>query len=805
MPFTNDYIKQYGIDKGWVNAQGLVNGSTDQERAANALNIYNDASQWGVGADQLEASFGWNPGTVNSYLAGLDTVSQDDPWAWLGWAQQREPETYAWRDLGRVEDSPAAYQWMLEKAGIWNPDYVSEADIERAIAAGVDPASISAASAGPNPYAGLTMRDARGPGHQRLTQLIDQNGNVIATDNPEAYEGYHEDTWRSVGAIVGGALGGMYLGPAVSGAVGGGTLGAVAGGAATGALTGQIATGDTEGTLRGGVIGGIGGYVGQALNGGTVDPYGPNSGWGQDTLTNMGYSPAEIAAMQSANTIGSGIDYWQNAGNVDPYGPGSGWGQDTLTNMGYSPAEIAAMQQYQSGYDEFGPGNMEDFNQWAANDFMTQYQGGYDEFGPGYNPSQDHLTPAAIDSMFNSPGYGSNAAAEGVSGQESGIGALDPDFRPGYVDPGTGSTGATDSTGSTGYKPQEVSITDTKPPVGTGTGTIPGTNIPPGSGIVPNIPTGQNPPASNIKVPDVPEYRMLNQVAPKSDLEKFWDWVKANPALAMQLFGLGASAFKGGSNNPAPGAGPQAGMTATPAAPLNRRYVAPPAGYRPGFDPEWQYFQPGPAPAGTSTTQPVQGKVGIASVYNTPTFTSGSTIGSPSVNKPYTPGPNNNMTMNGQPLTPTFSSVGAGSPPPANVPQQAAPTYTPEQIALANAYKAHLGFADGAGAGVSTEDALARLANEQRRFDLFGNDSTSLFKNNPALYAAYKAGNAGAFTAALGPQQNNASAAYRYTGDATSAAAGQAELAKLDAQKAAEVAATQPGGPMFGGVGSLPK
>ena len=31
-------------------------------------------------------------------------------------------------------------------------------------------------------------------------------------------------------------------------------------------------------------------------------------------------------------------------------------------------------------------------------------------------------------------------------------------------------------------------------------------------------------------------------------------------------------------------------MTATPAQTLNRQYVAPPAGYRPGFDPEHKYF-----------------------------------------------------------------------------------------------------------------------------------------------------------------------------------------------------------------------
>ena len=44
-----------------------------------------------------------------------------------------------------------------------------------------------------------------------------------------------------------------------------------------------------------------------------VDPYGPNSGWGQDTLSNQGLP---------------------NDTGVDPYGPGSNWGKDTLSAQG---------------------------------------------------------------------------------------------------------------------------------------------------------------------------------------------------------------------------------------------------------------------------------------------------------------------------------------------------------------------------------------------------------------------------------------------------------------------------------------
>lgn len=591
--------------------------------------------------------------------------------------------------------------------------------------------------------------------------------------------GMHSDTLvKGILGVIGGSVaGGLGAGPTGTGAAAGGFSSAAMGGNVQDVL---------RSTATGAAAGYLGGQLGDAINGAsTANPYGAGSGWGQDTLTNMGYTPAEIAAMQSG-----GIESLTNGVNPNAFDAGYNTGD---INYGGDPVNTQPGSPVQSGLNG--------------------------------DPVSDYITKGgASDMSAATPGEGGypEATYGGVEqlGQYNGAPPITPNFPE-----------------------QSVPVTSTKiPPTPTTPTLNPSTGI---GALVPNLPTGQNPPAQNIKVPDVPEYKMPDQAAPKNDLEKFWDWAKANPKLAMQLFGLGAAAFKGGSNSSGgtggPGTGPQSGMTSTPAAPLDRHYVAPPAGYRPGFDPEWQYFQSGPAPAGTSTTQPVQGKVGIASVSNTPTFTSGSAIGSsaaprpydapeamngtynpsmgpvgnysdigsPSVNQPYTPGPNNNMDLNGQPLTPapvpTFSGVGAGSPPPANVPQQAAPMYTPEQLALANAYKTHLGFADGAGAGVSTEDALARLANEQRRFDLFGNDSTSLFKNNPALYAAYKSGNAGAFTSALGPQQNNASAAYRYTGDAASAAAGQAEMAKLDAQKAAEVAATQPGGPMFGGVGSLPK
>lgn len=557
-----------------------------------------------------------------------------------------------------------------------------------------------------------------------------------------------------LGVIGGGAASGMGASAAGAGAAAGGFSSAAMGGNVQ-----DVLRSTATGALTGAAAGAIGDYIGGA---GTVDPYGPSSGWGQDTFSNMQLNPTDA--------VGAGPDLnW--GGTTDPSGIGS------LTD-GVDPN--AFDRWYNTGDINYG------------GDPINTTPGGpaAPTGGLNGNPVDDYITRrGASDGSVPS---GNGGFADAGYGDREVLGQYDgtvPGITPGAPTQTVPINGA-----------RIPPTTTTAPPSGL-----------PSLSVVPNIPTGTNPPVSDIKVPDVPEYRMPDQAAPKTDLEKFWDWAKANPKLAMQLFGLGASAFGGGnSNNPGaggPGTGPQAGMTSTPAAPLNRHYVAPPPGYRPGFDPEWQYFQPGPTPAsqqgGTSTTQPVQGRSGIASVSNAPTFTSGSSIGSPIVTQPYTPGPNNNMDMNGQPLTPTFSGVGAGGPPPANVPQQAGPTFTPQQTALADAYRTHLGL-PGTG-GTSSQDMIERLATEARQYDMFGNDSTSVFKNNQAAFNAYKSGDAAAMAAAFGTPLNNASAAYRYTGDAASAAAGQAELDKLNAQKAAAIAATQLGGPMFGGVGALPK
>jgi hypothetical protein len=108
--------------------------------------------------------------------------------------------------------------------------------------------------------------------------------------------------------------------------------------------------------------------------------------------------------------------------------------------------------------------------------------------------------------------------------------------------------------------------------------------IGPGPGQVPNIPTAQLDPPSTSQTP-------VNQGQGMGD--KFMEWAKKNPIQALQLLGgLGSLAGVGGSGGQggAPGAGNQSDLTAQKAPKFQRQYVAPPPGYRPGFDPEHRYF-----------------------------------------------------------------------------------------------------------------------------------------------------------------------------------------------------------------------
>lgn len=100
-------------------------------------------------------------------------------------------------------------------------------------------------------------------------------------------------------------------------------------------------------------------------------------------------------------------------------------------------------------------------------------------------------------------------------------------------------------------------------------------------------------------------------------IEKLTAFANKNPVLAAKLMGLtvtgmtkmlGIGAGGGGiaSMVSGSGGGSQKDFTATPAAALKRTYIAPPAGYRPGVDPEHVYFKTLP-PGATPTNKVTPG------------------------------------------------------------------------------------------------------------------------------------------------------------------------------------------------------
>lgn len=159
------------------------------------------------------------------------------------------------------------------------------------------------------------------------------------------------------------------------------------------------------------------------------------------------------------------------------------------------------------------------------------------------------------------------------------------------------------------------------------------------------------------------------------------------------------------------------------------------------------------------------------------------------------------MTQPNNPAQPMFSGVGYGSP--------AVDTTTPSPVSSGSgpASTAPAGFADMyrnhiGNASMSDEDAASRLATAARRYQMFGQSSDGLFGFTPESFKAYQSGNADAFRAALGsPAQKAPDAMYRYTGNAAGQAASDQALAAVQAQKLGMQ--SQPGGPMFSGVGGL--
>jgi hypothetical protein len=182
---------------------------------------------------------------------------------------------------------------------------------------------------------------------------------------------------------------------------------------------------------------------------------------------------------------------------------------------------------------------------------------------------------------------GSNITASGINPWD--LPMDDPAWQPNPADYEPIS-GTPDST----FPEQVVDVNGTAP-TESGIRTLPST-IPGGSAPVDSLPAPDVTPATNTTIPSVTDVPIPNVPTTSSGLDGLKDWALKNPLQAISLASIIASKLKGGdpTGGPGtpggPGTGPQAQMTATPAQGLGRQYVAPPAGYRPGFDPEHRYF-----------------------------------------------------------------------------------------------------------------------------------------------------------------------------------------------------------------------
>ena len=129
---------------------------------------------------------------------------------------------------------------------------------------------------------------------------------------------------------------------------------------------------------------------------------------------------------------------------------------------------------------------------------------------------------------------------------------------------------------------QTIEITGTRPTPTPATPS-PGMSypLPPAQLLEPKA-TGPMPDAPLPEVPDpLPENKPPN---------KFAEFLKNNPRLALTMLGMLGGAGAGQGNAGGGLGGSQSNLTATQAPKFQRQYVAPPPGYRPGFDPEHKYF-----------------------------------------------------------------------------------------------------------------------------------------------------------------------------------------------------------------------
>lgn len=238
-----------------------------------------------------------------------ETMSQEDPWAWLAWAQQREPETYGWDTIkGASDPFSAGPAWWAGN-----------------VADGADPhATMTPEQAQAMADAGYQWRQARGPGYTNLWQVIDPNGKVVDQGGFDKTQSLHGKDYAMFASVIAAGLGGAAYGAGAGGASGAGAAAAegaaagsgAAGTAAAGTNWGAIGSAAAKSAaLNGGLTAVRGGDLGDVLKSAAV---GGVTGAAGGAISSLGYSPvvsqAATGAIGAAARGGSGTDILTGAG-----------------------------------------------------------------------------------------------------------------------------------------------------------------------------------------------------------------------------------------------------------------------------------------------------------------------------------------------------------------------------------------------------------------------------------------------------------------------------------------------------------
>src|SRR5574340_1131967 len=161
MPYSNQQILDYAKQQGyWSPTTGF-----DQSKLGN---IYQDASKYGVGANQLDRAFQLDPGTAANYV-------QSQGWAALPQQQQGQQSNpylqFSPRPMGWGQ--PQSTQ-PVQQAAQYNPYTPAPAGAQRAPAAPVasSPGAVMPQTAASNPYLQQMAQGLAAQSNQNLMQNV---------------------------------------------------------------------------------------------------------------------------------------------------------------------------------------------------------------------------------------------------------------------------------------------------------------------------------------------------------------------------------------------------------------------------------------------------------------------------------------------------------------------------------------------------------------------------------------------------------------------------------------------------------